>query len=103
MLGLGDDPASAVPGGRGVGEVLEEPLLQAGAAMFPAGRDPGAARQPLEHLVLGQADEVVHMVAVAPTQHLPAAKAAVSAEEDLDVGPLLAEAAYQQLEDRPAV
>ena len=52
---------------------------------------------------MGQAHDVVHIVAIAPSQELPPEKAAVAAKDDSSVGPGLSDAADEQLENRAAV
>ena len=52
-----------------------------------------------EHGVAGQAQDVADVVGIAPAHQSPAAKAAVAAEGDADVGPDLAQAGDEQFED----
>src|SRR5690349_4036743 len=92
MLGLADDAPLAAPALAGpVGEVLEgagrlarhlELLLH--HMQFP----PQDLR---ESLVLGETEDVIHMVFLAPSQQVLAAEAAVTAQNNSHIGPRLAD------------
>jgi hypothetical protein len=97
VLGLGDDPALFIPTARRVIEIGEEPDFFLGALMLGFGLRHQQLEHRLEPRVFGQPDDVLHAVALAPAQHLPAAKAGVPAKDDLHSGPRLAQPLHQQL------
>ena len=103
VLGLGDHGAWLIPGVGAVGEAGEEPLPLAGGLALGGGLIHEGLGQCQQAGILGQAHDVVHAVALAPAEHLPAAEARVAAEDDLHVRPHLAEALHQQGQDGPGV
>ncbi len=103
MLGLADDPPGPVPGAGGVLELAEEPLLALGRLKLLGGLVHRIGQQPLQNAVSGQADDVLYIVPIAPTQQFPTAEAAVGTKDDLDLRPHPPQPIYQQPQDRPAV
>ena len=57
----------------------------------------------VQALVLGDADNVTHVVALAPQQHPPAAKTGVATEDNSDLWPDLSQSFNQQSQDRPGM
>ncbi len=64
---------------------------------------PGLLSECEQARVLGQPNDVIDLVPITPTQHLPAAEARVASKDDLHIGPALSQPGDQQLEDCPSV
>ena len=87
MLGLDEDPSWRIPGLRGIGELAEQALLLAAVIEGL----PGLRQQRLgpctQARIAGDADNIVHPMALTPCKHAPAAKAAVAAQGDPHLRP----------------
>ena len=100
VLGFGDHAAVAGPGAGAVVEFAEEALRLLGPGEGP-GRlvaPPFGLRQ--QPAVLGHADDVMHIVALAPRQQQRAAETGVAAEDDAHARPRLAQPGDQQFQNR---
>ena len=60
-------------------------------------------QQPLQHGIASDADDVSHVVPVAPIQHPVTTEAGVAAEDDADRGPALTHGLDQQRQDGPGM
>ena len=100
VLGFGDQPAMTRPAAGAVVKFAEDPLSLLGPGEG-AGRlfaPPLGLRQ--QAAVLGHADDVMDVMALAPRQQQRTAEAGVTAEDDAHSRPRLAQPSDQQLEDR---
>ena len=103
MLGLGDDPPLLVPSFSLVLELGEESHFVATSAVLTFGASVQLGRKRVESLVLGQSDNIVDSRTLAPTQHLPPAKATVGSQDDLYFWPVFPQGLDQQRQDCPSV
>lgn len=88
MLGLDDDPSQLVSAERAVVNRGKQTLLL--ASLFMQGIGPIDPRRHLRlsPTILGQPDEIAHVVSLTPAQDSPAAKAAVAPKDDLHLRPV---------------
>ena len=101
VLETRDHAAHAVPGLGAVDEFGEAALLHAAALEQVSGLRHLGFCQAHQPGVLGQADDVVHGVALAPAEQPPAAEARIRPHDDAHAGPGLAQAPDQELQDGP--
>ena len=100
VLGLGDRPPVARPTAGAVVEFAEDALRLLGLGegqrrlLAPA---LGLCQQPT---ILAHADDVIHVVALAPGQQQRTAEAGVAAKDDAHPRPRLAQPGDQQFQDR---
>ncbi len=103
MLDPRDDPAFAAPGAGGVGKFAEQALFLPRRLKVPGRPVQPRLRQIVQTGILGDADDIVHIMPVAPVQHAVAAEAGIPAQDDPHLRPGLAQAPHQQGQDRPGV
>ena len=103
VLGLDDDPSRLVPAAGAIVNRSEQALLVTGQLIPGFGQVDPRRRLGLDPVILGQPDDIAHVVALAPAQDLPATKAAVAPEDDLHVRPVAPKCLDQQRQDGPGV
>ena len=97
VLGLGDQPAGALPRARLVGARTEQPhRLLAGEAVQRLGHVEQRRGVALEAVVVGEANDVVDLQALAGVEQLRSAKVPIPAQHDLHIRPVCAQPAHQQ-------
>ena len=99
VLETRDHPAHAVPGLGAVDEFGEAALLEAARLEQAGGLRHLGFCQAHQPGVPGQADDVIHGVALAPAEQPPAAEARIRAHDDARLRPHRAQARDQQLQD----
>ena len=87
---------------RGVAEIVDHALLDAGLLVLVLQRQLRVLDLALQAHVARQPDDVVHARALAPIDDLPA-KRRVASEHDAHVEPRFTQPAHQQLENRRCV
>ncbi len=103
MLDPRNDPAFAAPGAGGVGKFAEQALFLPRRLKVPGRPVQPRLRQIVQAGVPGDADDIVHIMPVAPVQHAVAAEAGIPAQDDPHLRPDPAQAPHQQGQDRPGV
>ena len=88
VLGLDDDPSRLVSAERAVVNRGKQTLLLASLFMQGIGPLDPRRRLRLDPTILGQPDDIAHVVSLTPAQDSPAAKAAVAPEDDLHLRPV---------------
>ena len=103
VFSLDDNAAGAIPRAGPILDPTKLPLLAWVLLEGLLSSLHQGPRQCQEPLVFGQTNNVIHVVAFAPTKHLPTAEARVGPQDDPHLGPLLAQAGGEQFEDGPGV
>jgi len=103
VLSLDDHSPRLVPAAGAIANRGEQTLLLARQLIQRFGHADPQGCLGLDPDILGQPDDVAHIVAFAPAQDLPPAETAVAAEDDLHLRPVAAQRLDQQREDRPGM
>ena len=103
VLDLGDHATRTIPAAGSVLEIGEPAHFMSGGGKARRGLILQGCREPVQALILSQSDDVADLVMITPAQHLPAAKATVTAEDDPHLWPHLRQSFDQQRQNRPAV
>ena len=103
VLGLHDHPSRLVPAEGAIANRGEQTLLLAGQVIQRFGHADPQGCLSFDPGILGQPDDVAYIVPLTPAQNLPAAEAAVAAEDDLHLRPVAAQRFDQQRQDRPGM
>src|SRR6266478_749201 len=77
VLGFGNNTSFLIPTAGPILEAFKEADFFAAFAMFTFGALPQLGTQSLEPLILGDADDVIDLVSLTPTQHFPATEPAI--------------------------
>ena len=96
VLDFGDDTPFPIPGPCTVIELSKPAHLATILVVALPGLMDRFSATPLQRLVFGNTNDIVDLIAFAPGEHLPAAKAGITPEDDLDLWPGLTKAFDQQ-------
>ena len=103
VLGFGDHPAQSTPRSRRVIKRGEQALFFAGGREA-LGRGGHQLRgQRLQPTIARNTHDILHVVAITPSEHQVAAKPAVRSHHDLRARPYLPDMLHQEFEDRSRV
>ena len=100
VLGFGDQAAVARRAPGAVGAFAKDALGLLGPGEDPRGLLAPPLGLPQQPAVLGHADDVIDVMALAPGQQQRAAEAGITAEEDAHARPRLAQPGHQQFHNR---
>ena len=103
VFDLGDDPPLAIPTAGCVVDISKPTHLGTQFGITVSCIALPLCGEGVQALVLGDADNVTHVVALAPQQHPPAAKTGVATEDNSDLWPDLSQSFNQQSQDRPGM
>ena len=95
VFGFHDNTTLPVPCSCRITEFAEAPLLAFGIIKEGFGFFHKRSPYRFESFVFSQSDDVVHAVAITPSQHFPTTEAAVAAKDYLHFRPLLANARHE--------
>lgn len=102
VLGFANHEPWPIPRSSLVVKPGKETLFFAGALEGDPGLFQGGLKEFGDALVSGKSDQVVDVVALAPTKHAPTAKAGVGPKGYFDLGPGLAKSFDKDFEDGPS-